>query len=365
MTFGMSIYAVLGTDEGKVAEQASQLFEKLKPIGSDEFANEIVEGAADNAESAFQICARAVEALQTIGFFGGGKVVWLKMANFLGDDRTGGSERAKSGVENLLETLKAGLPTGVTFLLSASAIDKRRAFYKWLGNNAHVEVHDKIDISRDGWEEKVARLVQSEAKLRRLTLSPEALDLFVQLCAEDTRQIMSELDKLDLYLGSETRQIEVEHVREMVPTSRKGVIWEISRALESGQAARAIRLVDHQLDRGEPPISIMRASIIPTLRNLFYAKLATSNSSVSTANYSAFQGSLSRLPPEKALVLPRKKDGGINAWGLFQAAKAARQFKLERLRQGLETCLATDKALVTTSLDPRLLLHKLIASLVG
>ena len=45
----MSVYVVTGSDEGRVAEEAAALFEELKPPGSDEFANEIIEGVADNA----------------------------------------------------------------------------------------------------------------------------------------------------------------------------------------------------------------------------------------------------------------------------------------------------------------------------
>ncbi len=360
----MSIHAVMGTDEGKVAEQASVLFEKLKPADSDEFANEIIEGAADNAEHAHKLASCTVEALQTIGFFGGAKVVWLKNANFLADDRTGGSERAKAGVENLLEVLKAGLPEDVVFLLSASGIDKRRAFYKWLKKNAETSVFDKIDISKDGWEDQVAVLVTREAKTHGLTFEREALELFVQLCAEDTRQIASELEKIDLYLGEGRREITLPVVHELVPLSRKGVIWEISRSLEARQAARAIHLIDDQLVKGESAIALIRASIIPTVRNLFYAKLATSSGSVSTANYRAFQGALERLPAGKKAVLPKKKDGGINAWGLFQAARSAKKYSLDQLQDALGHCLAADKSLVTTSLDQRLVLHKLVANLI-
>lgn len=80
----MAIHAVFGTDEGRVAEEALALFNELKPADGDEFANDVVEGVADDAEGAFQICARVVEAVQTVGFFGGAKVVWLKGASFLG-----------------------------------------------------------------------------------------------------------------------------------------------------------------------------------------------------------------------------------------------------------------------------------------
>ena len=220
----MPVYAVLGTDEGRVAEEASALFNELKPEGGDEFTNDLVEGIAANAEEAFQICAKTIEALQTFGFFGGAKVVWLKGANFLADDRTGGAERAKEGVEAILDVVKAGLGDEVTFLVSAAGIDKRRAFYKWLQKNAEVAVFDKIDVSKDGWEEEVAAMVMTRAKELKLTFEDDALELFVQRAGEETRQIGNELEKLFLYVG-ENGLIKTEAVQLMVPASRKGVIW--------------------------------------------------------------------------------------------------------------------------------------------
>lgn len=355
----MAIYGVFGTDEGRVAEEALALFEKLKPEGGDEFANDIIEGVADDSEHAFQICAQTIEAIQTLGFFGGAKVVWLKAASFMADDRTGGAERAKTGVENLLEVLKAGVPDEVQVLISAKGVDKRRAFYKWMQKNSELNVFDKIDISKDGWEEQVAALVMRRSKACGVTFEDEALELFVQLAGEDTRQIGNELEKLVLYVGEEA-QVTVEDVRLMVPQSRKGVIWEISRAIERGEAARAVELIDALLEKGESAIGLMRAAIIPTVRNLFYARLALDAGA--TPGF-GFAKSLERLPPEKRAVFPKKKDGGINAWGLSQAAGKVGRRSLKKMQKSLQDCLNADKALVTTSLDHRLVLHRLVVEL--
>ena len=347
----MSIYVVTGSDEGRVAEEASALFEELKPPGSDEFANEIIEAVADNAEHAFQKSAQAVEAIQTIGFFGGDKVVWLKSANYLGTDRTSEAERALAGAENLLETLQAGLPPGVVFLLSSSAINGVRRLGKWLKANADYRSFDKIDISKEGWEEQVALKVRRLARDKGLTLEGEPLELFVQRAGAESRQIANEIDKLDLYLGKDRREVTVEDVTLMVSVSHKGVIWEISRAIEKRDANRAIQLIDSLLLKNESAVGLIKASIIPTVRNLFFAKLAEPF------------GSLNRAPKGIIAALPKKKDGSINTWGLKMAATAARRFSLDQLQQGMGHCLAADKALVTSSQDPRMVLHKLVIQL--
>ncbi len=359
-----AVHAVIGTDEGRVSEEAMALFNDLKPEGeAAEFTNDVIEGVVANSEEAYQACVRTIEGLQTIGFFGADKIVWLKGANFLADDQTGGAERAKQGVEDLLDVLKAGTGDEVTFLVSASAIDKRRGFYKWLQKNGEVAAFDKIDVSKDRWEEEVALMVTTRAKKLGLAFDHEALDLFVQMAGEETRQIGNELEKLNLYQG-DRRTVELEDVRLMVPLSRKGVVFEISRAIERRDTVRAIELVDAQLEKGESAIGLMRAAIIPTVRNLFMVRvLLDAHPKLPLHNGGAFTGALNRLPDGDKAWLPQTKSGSINAWGLFYAAKKAGQFTTAEMRHALEAALNADKSLVTTQLDHRMVLHRLVAEL--
>jgi DNA polymerase-3 subunit delta len=359
-----AVHAIIGTDDGRVSEEALALFNDLKPEGEvAEFTNDVVEGVVANSEEAHQACMKTIEALQTIGFFGADKIVWLKAANFLADDRTGGAERAKQGVEDLLEVLKAGIGEEVTFLVSASAIDKRRAFYKWLQKNAEVAIFDKIDVSKEGWEDEVALMVTTRAKELGLAFDHEALELFVQMAGEETRQIGNELEKLNLYLGAR-RTVELEDVRLMVPLSRKGVVWEISRAIERRDAVRAIALVDAQLEKGESAIGLMRAAIIPTVRNLFMVRvLLDAHPDLPLHNGGVFTGALNRLPDSEKAWLPQTKSGSVNAWGLFFAAKKAGQFTTAEMRRAMEAALHADKSLVTTQLNARMVLHRVVAEL--
>ena len=360
MSKASGIFAIVGSDEGRVKEEALRLHRELTGGNDDGFTHETIDGNADNSDHAYDICARTVEALQTLPFFGGEKVVWLKAASFLVDDVTGRSERTLSGVERLKLCLEAGLPQGVVFLLSATGIDKRRAFWKFLEKAAQVRVFDKIDTSREGWEEEVARLVEGRAKDLGLKFDPDALELFVMLAGEATRQIGSELEKLDLFLGPERRTVELDDVRKMVPMSRAGVVFEIGRALQNGDAARAIELIDQQLERGESAIGVMRASLIPTLRSLFMAKVVA-GSGAPTGNYRAFAAALDRLPEIQRAWLPQKKAGGVNAYPLFLSIGAVAGFSLDGLRGVMESALKADRALVTTGLDHRLVLHRLVA----
>jgi len=211
-----NIHLIYGSDDGTVAETALKLFNQLKPEGGEEFSNDIIDGNADNSEHAHSIASETIQALLTLPFFGGKKIVWLKRATFLGTDRTGESARAKEGVESLLETLENGIGEDIIFIISATAIHKSRRFFKFLKAHANLTEKNKLDTSKEGWEEAVAQMVEKRANELTLTFEQEALDLFVNLAGEDTRQVVSELEKIDLYLGKERRQVSLDDVRKLV-----------------------------------------------------------------------------------------------------------------------------------------------------
>src|ERR1700720_1549251 len=136
------IYAVVGSDDVEVKQTAAELAEKLKPADAGDFGFEIVDGAADNADQAATRIRSTIDALRTLPFFGGEKLVWLKNANFLGDDQKARSAAVQGALEELSDALDPDLPDGVTFLLSATDLDKRRSFYKSLAKRAELQVFD-------------------------------------------------------------------------------------------------------------------------------------------------------------------------------------------------------------------------------
>ncbi len=361
-----NLFAVVGSDEGLVREKALELYNGLTGGVDDGFTHETIDGIADNSDSAFDICSSVVQALQTIPMFGGDKVVWLRNANFLGDNVTGRSQRTEAGVESLRATLENGLPDGVKFLLTAQGVDKRRSFWKFIEKAAVVQVHDRIDTSRDDWQDQVAALVTRRAADLGLDFEPDALAIFVMLAGEQSQQIGNELEKLDLYLGPERRIITEEDVNLLVPLSRAAVVFEIGKAIQTGNASRAIKLIDQQLAADESAIGIMRASIIGVVRNLYMARLIMDRFKVSAANYNSFSGALNRLPEQDRAWLPQKKDGsGVNVFPIFLAAPNAGNFELEGLQDVMEATLKADQSLVTTGLDHRLVLHRLIVEIAS
>jgi DNA polymerase III subunit delta len=359
------IYAVVGSDDVEVKRIAAELAEKFKPKDAGEFGSETIDGAADNAEQAAKSIRSTIEALRTLPFFGGGKLVWLKNANFLADDQKARSTTVQAALEELSETLDAGLGPEITFLISAIDVDKRRSFYKSLVKRAELQIFDKLDSSHGGWEEEATELVQARAKKRKLQFNDDALELFVLLTGGNTREIDNELEKIDIYLDKE-RAVDVDLVRELVPLTREGVIFDLSNALAEHDLERALDMVRQLLDQGESAIGILLVAILPTVRNLLLAKDLMERHRIPRPHAPfPFIAVVNRLPANATAHLPRKKDGTVNAFPLGIAAQNAHRFSSEQLIRGMQACLAANLQLVTTQLDHELVLTELVVKILG
>lgn len=359
-----NIHAVLGSDESEVKRVAAELAAKLTPPDAGDFGLEIIDGCGDNAEQSAGRIRATMEALQTLPFFGG-KLVWLKNANCLGDSVVGRAASVQSALEELADQIEGGFAPGITFLLSATEVDKRRSFYKSLGKRAEVQVIDRLDASRNGWEEEAIEMVRGRAKKRKLLFQEEALDLFVLLTGGDTRQIENELEKIDLYLGTE-RSVTAEEVRQLVPLSRAGVIFELGNALAACDLDHALSLVRGLLDQGETAIGILLVAILPTVRNLLLAKdLMERHRLPRPSAPFSFISTLNRLPASATEHLPRKKDGSLNAYALGIAAMSAHRFETAQLVAGLEASLEANLQLVSSQLDHELILTEIVVKLLA
>jgi DNA polymerase-3 subunit delta len=357
-----TIFAVVGSDESEVKRAAKEIADRLTPKDAGEFGNDIIDGRTDNADQAVTRIHQTVESILTLPFFRGDKLVWLKSANFLGDSIIGRAAPVLEALEKLNDTLAAGVPENVKFLLSATEIDKRRSFFKSLGKLAKMEVFDKLDTSRSGWEEEAARLSGERASALGLDFSSDALELFTMLTGGESRQIDNELEKIDLYLGPQSRSVTASDVRLLVPLSKAGVIFELGNALAQRDVRLGLELIGQLLEQGESAIGILLVAIVPTVRNLLVVKDLMQRYRLNRPQAPFhFTATINRLPETAIQHLPRKKDGTINGYALGIAACQAHRFELEELLMLQEACLQANVRLVTTQLEQRVILEGLSA----
>ncbi|MEP6670581.1 MAG: DNA polymerase III subunit delta [Chthoniobacter sp.] len=360
------ICAIVGSDESEVKRVAKDTSIRMAPADGGDFSSDVIDGVADNADQAATRIHQAIEALLTFPFFGGEKLVWLKNANFLADNPMGRAAAVIEALEKLAETLSGGLPESTRFLLSAIDVDKRRSFYKGLGKLGKVEVYDRVDSSKSGWEEEAAALARERADQRGLQLSGDALELFALSTGGDRRVMENELEKLDLYLGAARRAVTVDDVRDLVPLSRAGIVFELGNALAARDLPRSLALLDQLLFQGESAIGILLVAIIPTVRSLLIAKDLMARHKLSRPQQPFFFGkTLEKLPEAATAHLPRKKDGTVNAYALGLAAMHVQRYQMPELRAAFRACLEANIRLVTSSMEADVVLSQLLVRIIA
>src|ERR1039458_2566391 len=130
-TLTKPVLLVCGEDEFGVKERAREIFRKwLEEIGG--MDHEIIDAAVSHSGEALKSLGKLRAALQTLPFFGSGKVVWLRDCNFLGEERAATAAVVTETLAELADELKKFAWQNVRLLISAGKVDKRKTFFKTL-----------------------------------------------------------------------------------------------------------------------------------------------------------------------------------------------------------------------------------------
>ena len=250
-----AVHLIHGDDSYLVTGEAHALVNKLCPPEQQAFGLDVVDGAVTLVEEAIEALHKTLEALKTLPFMGGRKVVWLRDASFFQETVVGRSRDVKDVAAHLVEMIKQGLPPDVFLVITAPNVDGRSAFSK--ACQSHGTVMEFAVPDQNEKNEKVIRQRADEmcSKLG-LTMEDDVISRLIEKTGYDTRQILNELDKLSIYLGSR-RQAELEDVEAIVSTSRETLTWDFADAVAEKRLPAALKILRQLLFQGENVMGLM------------------------------------------------------------------------------------------------------------
>jgi DNA polymerase-3 subunit delta len=340
------IQFVTGSDEAEVRRTAQGLATQLASPDAGEFGLEIIEAPADTVDYSVDMVEKTLQGILTLPFFGGGKLVWMKGVTFLKDTPQGRSETVQNALEKLLKILEGGLPEGITLLISAPEPDKRRTFYKSLSALATMTVCDKPDFGFNATEKDLIDWMIDRCRDRGVRMEHAAAVVLTTRVGVNTGQLDAELGKLVTSAGEGTLITE-KLVRDLVPLTRAGGIFDLSDAINKRDLPLCLDTLRQLLRQGESAIGILLAAIVPTVRNLLVAKdLMERHHIRPPAQPQFFASELKRLRPEETAHLPRKKDGNLNTYGIGLAAVNAARFERDALALAFLACRDVNSTLL-------------------
>ena len=104
------------------------------------------------------------------------------------------------------------------------------------------------DAELPGW-------VQQRAKAKGGEIERDAAAVLAALIGSDLRLLDQEIEKLLLY--AEDRKVNVEDVQALVSRARETSVFDLVDCVGHRQAGRALMLLHHLLDEGEPPLYLL------------------------------------------------------------------------------------------------------------
>ena len=363
---GSSVYLIFGEDEYAVSSKARAIAESLLPPDDRTLGLEVIDGAAETVEAAGQVMATCMEALETVGFMGGKKVVWLRDVSFLADNVVGRSETVKEGVARLEELVNRGLPRGTVFLVTAPKVDKRFAFFKVC--KARAEIHE-FAISEKAWQSEAQTKERVREILREtgLQMDEDALNVFLSRSGTDGRQMANEIEKLSLLVGK-GKCVSVDDVRSLTSTSRSALAWDLADAFGKRELGGSLDVLRRLIFQKEQPIGLI-ILLQSRIRELMLYREALDKGWVWERQGSKGSGfGWSELPAEVDARFTQELNKDPRATHPFRVgvlAGQAKRFSQRELRRCQKAVVDAHREMVSSRVPPPIILELLLIRMLN
>jgi len=356
---------VFGDEDFLVRDRASQVYEGwCAEAGGED--HQIIDGTVRNAAEALEALAKLNEAVQTLPFFGGAKVVWLRGANFLGDERTASSRDVTDRLNGLAKGWETFDWQGVRVLISCGKVDKRKAFFKSAKKIAAVEDLSIADKDRSSRAVLIVR--QRLAELGK-KIAPHVADELILLAGSDLQQLHTEADKLAAYVG-EREEVMRQDVHEIATRTRQAQGFALADALGERNLPKLLRVLDEELwvvklDAKKSPIALLYGLITKVRTMIFLKEMLRLKWIRTGGGYQQFKSQLEAIQDDRLPDERKFNPKAMHPYMLFNALGHARQYSEGELTRAMDILLRCNRQLVSSSTDDTLILQQALVQIVN
>ena len=363
------LYLITGDDDFAVKGRAKQIYEQwAKESGG--FDNEVIDATASNSGAAVGAIGKLREAMQTLPFFGGAKVIWFQSCNFLGEERTATSGAVTEALAELAEEFKSfdWGRANVRVIITSPKVDKRKVFFKAVDKLGNVETFAGWSLDDKDWVDAAEMAARQQLREAGKEIADDALAALVANVGPNSRGLMNESEKLALYVG-DRKQITMGDVETIVSRNKQAKSFALADAVGARDLPRLLKTLDQELwslqtDSQKSEIGLLYG-IISKIRTILFLKEMVKEGWIKAGvQYPQFKAALDRVPPE-ALPADRKFNPlSMHPFMLFNALEHTRRYTSEELVRAMELLLTANQRLVTSSVDEALVLQDTLIRIV-
>src|ERR1035437_662705 len=358
---------VCGDDDFAVKQRAKQLYEKWSAeLGG--MDHEIIEATAANSGDALKALGKLRESLQTLPFFGSGKVVWLRDCNFLGEERAASAAAVTETLAELADELKKIAWQNVRLLISAGKVDKRKTFFKTLDKLGTVEIFSAWSADDKDWVERAEVAARTALRERKKEISEEALAEIISRVGPNARQLESEIEKICLFAG-DRKKIELADVATICSRNKTARAFALGDALGDRNLPALLRRLDEELwetkfDKDKSEIGLLYGLIGKVRAMLLLKEMLREGWLKDTRDYNQFKTQLERVPADKLPGDRRFNPLALNPYVLYKALPQVKKYSSAELVRAMDLLLCCNQRLVSSGLDEVLVLQQAVVQIV-
>jgi DNA polymerase-3 subunit delta len=363
-----SLALVCGDDDFAVKQRAKQLFQEWSAeLGG--MDHETIEATVSNGGDALKAIGKLREALQTLPFFGGGKAVWLRDCNFLGEDRTASSAAVTETLAELAEELKNFSWQNVRLLISAGKVDKRKVFYKTLDKIGTTEVFEAWSQDDKDWAERAQIAAREAVRKRDKEISGAALGELVVRAGGNARQLENEIEKLCVFTGGR-KKIELADVTAICSHNKTAKAFALGDALGDRDLPRLLKRLDEELwetkfDKDKSEIGLLYGLIGKVRAMLLLKEMLREGWVKETHDYNNFKAQLERVPADKLPAEKKFNPLALSPYVLYKALPQVKKYSSAELVRAMDVLLRCNQRLVSSGLDEALVLQQALVQIVS
>lgn len=356
---------LVGEDQFSAQREARERINRFILPEEQTLGLETIDAQAEKIDEALACLHRCLEAIQTLGFLGGRKAVWLR-ADFLAHKDIGKNREVQEMAGTLAKTITRGLIPGHLLVITTQKLDERSSLYKACRQVGEI-VEFKLGTKPKEKDHNALAFAAKAFADSGLQINRELLRDFVWKVGNDTWQLAQEVNKLAAYLG-ERRVVQADDIAAITSPARELFNWELGEALSQRDLRRALAVLRQLLFQREEPIGLI-IGLEGYFRNLLLFREALDNrwltvQQTGSGFVNIIMANLTETLSEQfQQALASEKGTPLHPFRAGKLAQQAQGFSRRELEQCCNWILAAHRQLVSIPVPKPLVLEYLVLKL--
>lgn len=361
-----TIHVITGNDDYLVNFQANQLINQFLTNDEKVIALETINGEINDASNATKTIGQLCEAIATGSFASSGKkVIWLKNAIFLENERILKSSEFTQAIDNFQNIVTRSIPSTHTVIITAPSISNKLGFSE--KNVKTLKRYEFVIPTRPSQQITYAiQFIQKYVSSLHKEINKEAVTRLHEIVGLNTADLAREIDKLVTFVG-DRKTIGISDTNAVCSHLHQVKSWDLLDAIGERNLKRALSIYKQCINQGENPIALItmianRFRELLLLREALHRKwlVLKKYTGYTTAEWTQLPSNIETIFENYITDDPRT----THPYRLAKLTEQASRFTIAELKHAEHLIAKTYEKLLSSTISDELLIELLLIKII-